>query len=261
MARGCISQTPLCFCTAIVSVSIDSDISSRRETFYQEFLRRFQKCPFYRLTSGAPIRELVVAALDSEQSGWTPEDGDKDMIAKVRRRTSCILWVTVSWPQYISDLLMSRAAMLRDYFSIDITDDGMISGLPLVLENHTPDLVLLPMFLLRLGTEVDWDAEQPCLQGVARELAEFYSVVADPANSDTISDSTVTAAAGAAAEGGPSVDMAGEAADKRTLQWTVQHVLYPTIRVKLVPPRSLAGSGALVELVSLETLYKVFERC
>ena len=45
--------------------------------------------------------------------------------------------------------------MLRDYFSIDIAEDSRaLRALPVVLDGLIPAAELLPMFLLRLGTEV-----------------------------------------------------------------------------------------------------------
>ena len=42
-------------------------------------------------------------ALDSADSGWTPDDGPKSELA-----------------QYVVDLLVSKAEMLDDYFSVKI---------------------------------------------------------------------------------------------------------------------------------------------
>lgn len=42
-------------------------------------------------------------ALDSEESGWTEEDGPKEGLA-----------------QYIMDFLKNKAEMLEDYFSMEI---------------------------------------------------------------------------------------------------------------------------------------------
>ena len=36
----------------------------RREMIYQEVLRRFQRCPFLRLSEPAPIYDLLIMALD-----------------------------------------------------------------------------------------------------------------------------------------------------------------------------------------------------
>lgn len=46
-------------------------------------------------------------ALDSEESGWTEEDGPKEGLA-----------------QYIVDFLKNKAEMLEDYFSMEIDQVG-----------------------------------------------------------------------------------------------------------------------------------------
>lgn len=51
----------------------------------------------------APIYELAMLALDSEESGWTESDGPKPELA-----------------QYVVNLLRSKAEMLLDYFSLEI---------------------------------------------------------------------------------------------------------------------------------------------
>lgn len=48
-------------------------------------------------------------ALDSEESGWTHEDGPKDGLA-----------------QYIVDFLKTKAEMLEDYFSLNIDEVGIL---------------------------------------------------------------------------------------------------------------------------------------
>jgi DNA mismatch repair protein MLH1 len=78
-----------------------------------------------------------------------------------------------------SACLVDNAEMLEEYFSvvieIDDEDKIMLTGLPVLLEGYTPQTHALPMFLLRLATEVDWSEEIPCFQGVCRELASFYA--------------------------------------------------------------------------------------
>ena len=55
----------------------------------------------------------------------------------------------------VTEMLLSHAAMLEEYFNIRIdVDDGLLLSLPLVLRDYKPLLAKLPMFLLRMGTEV-----------------------------------------------------------------------------------------------------------
>lgn len=44
--------------------------------------------------------------------------------------------------------------MLLDYFSLGITDNGVVESLPLLLPGYTPNLDKLPSFLMRLGPQV-----------------------------------------------------------------------------------------------------------
>lgn len=55
----------------------------------------------------APLYDLAMLALDSEESGWTEEDGPKEGLA-----------------QYIVDFLKKKTEMLEDYFSIEIDQVG-----------------------------------------------------------------------------------------------------------------------------------------
>ena len=108
-----------------------------KELFYQIVLFNFGNFGFVRLTNPAPIYDLVLMALDNEQSGWTQSDGAKEDLAK-----------------YVVDLLKQRAEMLLDYFSFEIDEDGCLLALPLLLKKYHPDLYRLPMFLLKMATDV-----------------------------------------------------------------------------------------------------------
>jgi hypothetical protein len=56
--------------------------------------------------------------------------------------------------QAIEQVLMDKRVMLRDYFSLEINDDGGLVSIPLLLKGYSPPLGKLPMFLLRLGPNV-----------------------------------------------------------------------------------------------------------
>jgi len=42
------------------------------------------------------------------------------------------------------------------------------------LEGYLPDLNGLPLYLLRLASEVDWSREKECFLNFCRETAKFY---------------------------------------------------------------------------------------
>ena len=67
--------------------------------------------------------------------------------------------------------------MLDDYFSLEIDENGDLHTIPQLLEGYIPFFGGLPIFLLRLATEVDWDEEEPCFQNVAEEMARVNMLV------------------------------------------------------------------------------------
>ncbi|KAF4801062.1 DNA mismatch repair protein Mlh1 [Turdus rufiventris] len=200
-----------------------------QELFYQILIYDFANFGVLRLSEPAPLYELSMLALDDPKSGWTEEDGPKEGLA-----------------EYIVEFLKKKTEMLEDYFSLEIDEEGNLTGLPLLIDNYVPPLEGLPMFVLRLATEVNWDEEKECFDSLSKELAMLYSIrkqyiigESNPANSqdeDSESDST-------------------------TWKWTVEHVLYKAFRTHLLPPKHFAEDGNILQLANLPDLYKVFERC
>lgn len=58
--------------------------------------------------------------------------------------------------QKVAGILMSRREMLKDYFLLEITDDGLVASLPLLLKGYVPNIDKLPLFLMRLGPQVTY---------------------------------------------------------------------------------------------------------
>jgi DNA mismatch repair protein MLH1 len=52
------------------------------------------------------------------------------------------------------DILIEHSDMLLEYFSMEVTQEGYLASLPVVLFNYYPNEGKLPHFLLRLGSEV-----------------------------------------------------------------------------------------------------------
>ena len=110
-----------------------------KELFYQIILFKFGNFDFLRLSEPAPIHDLALLALDCAESGWTEGDGPKDELST-----------------YIVKLLKEKRVMLLDYFSLEIDSEGNLLTLPLLLDSYVPNLNGLPMFILRLATEVSY---------------------------------------------------------------------------------------------------------
>ncbi|KAM9308878.1 DNA mismatch repair protein Mlh1 [Gastrophryne carolinensis] len=198
-----------------------------QELFYQILIYDFANFGILKLSESAPIYDLAMLALDSPESGWTEEDGPKEGLA-----------------EYIVQFLQKKTEMLRDYFSLEIDEGGNVTGLPLLLDNHIPPLEGLPMFILRLATEVNWDDEKECFESFSKECSMFYSLrkqyVLEESSSPEEKDL---------------------AQDTPSWRWTTEHVLYKAFRTYLQPPKQFAEDGTILQLANLPDLYKVFERC
>ncbi|XP_041263832.1 DNA mismatch repair protein Mlh1 isoform X2 [Onychostruthus taczanowskii] len=107
-----------------------------QELFYQILIYDFANFGVLRLSEPAPLYELSMLALEDPESGWTEEDGPKEGLA-----------------EYIVEFLKRKTEMLKDYFSLEIDEEGNLTGLPLLIDNYVPPLEGLPMFILRLATE------------------------------------------------------------------------------------------------------------
>ncbi|XP_057306377.1 DNA mismatch repair protein Mlh1-like [Hydractinia symbiolongicarpus] len=222
---GCVNK-PLTLVQHLTRLYLVNSQKLSEELFYQILIFKFGNFGYINLSSPAPIYELSLLALDSPDSGWVPSDGDKTDLAR-----------------YVVDLLSSKSEMLLDYFSLKINEQNELVSLPLLLDKYTPNLNGLPMFLLKLATEVNWDAEQECFDGFSRECSRFYAFGPDPIGDDKDSDDE---------------EMEG---NDITWKYTVEHVLFPAFRTSLIPPKKFFEDGTFLEVANLPDLYKVFERC
>lgn len=91
-----------------------------------------------------------------------------------------------------------------------------------------PALGHLPMYILRLVTEVDWTKEKQCFETFSRETAIYYSKM-----------SLTT--------------------DDCDWKWLAEHILWDNVKRYLIPFKQLETS--ILQVANLQNLYKVFERC
>mmetsp|Transcript_4261 Transcript_4261/g.9464 ORF Transcript_4261/g.9464 Transcript_4261/m.9464 type:complete len:842 (-) Transcript_4261:1158-3683(-) len=227
-----------------------------KELFYQQALNRFQSGPSIqaKLGGGIDIRTVIVDLLEIQdiiQSECdAPEDDSSEVSDEDARGSSpCLLSkplplqkaseTNVSMANQIALSLCSQSEMLEEYFSIIISKrplDGAASGedcivldaLPELLPGYVPSVHGLPLFLLRLATEVEWTNEKRCFHGVCSELGSFY------AQTDT---------------------------EEEALSAHVQHVLFPAISTLLIPSTSFVEDGHFRSATKLSKLYRTFERC
>ncbi|KAF6313140.1 mutL-like protein 1 [Rhinolophus ferrumequinum] len=199
------------------------------ELFYQILIYDFANFGVLRLSEPAALFDLAMLALDSPESGWTEEDGPKEGLA-----------------EYIVEFLKKKTEMLADYFSLEIDKEGNLIGLPLLIDNYVPPLEGLPIFILRLATEVNWDEEKECFESLSKECAMFYSI-----RKQYISEESTLS--------GQQSEVPGPTPSP--WKWTVEHIIYKAFRSHLLPPKHFTEDGNILQLANLPDLYKVFERC
>ena len=163
----------------------------------------------------------------------------------------------IEWDQVTSEVtkqLVSRREMLAEYFSLEISEDGELISIPLLLKGYTPSMAKLPRFLMRLGPCVNWNEEKECFRTFLRELASFYVPEQLP------NDIDVRKKQADGGEGMKDDDGADEIVRrKEEITRVLEHVLFPAFRSRLVATKGLL-SGVL-EVADLKGLYRVFERC
>ena len=201
------------------------------ELFRQQVFLRFSNFDRIQLTPPLPIRDLLERACPLVCAQRPPD-------------STAPLWT----PAACVDALLRMREMLAEYFSLELTPDGALAALPQIVDGYVPDLAYLPLFLYCLASEVNWQLESECFHGVAHQLARFYVPRLPRA---------------AAAGGAEAATTLEEAPDdqRKAYEAGVQRVLLPAVKSLLYPPRAYANDGTFVQIASLETLYKVFERC
>lgn len=211
------------------SLYVSNTLSLSKNLFYQIAINDFGNFHAIRMNPAAPIGVLAKLALDdTEESGWTEADGDKTQLSN-----------------FVVRILKEKRGMLYDYFSLEIDENGDVRTLPMLLEGYVPFFGNLPMFLLRLATEVNWEEEEACFEGLCTELARFYAVSIDE-NSYYDSEQHK--------------EKSNEQINKNeTWMEIFEHTLYPAMKAKLWPHKDSLNS--FVRVANLPELYKVFERC
>lgn len=204
------------------------------EYFYQIGLTDFGNFGAIRFNPPLNLRELLQIAAEQEKVSIPPgatEDDDFEVEEVV---------------DLVSAQLIERREMLLEYFTFEISEEGEILSIPLLLKGYLPSITKLPRFLLRLGPHVDWTDEKKCFETFLRELASFYVPEQLPP----------TPGPGDEEEG-----LEEEIRNRRAhVNKAVEDVLFPAFRARLIATKSLMKGGVL-EVANLKGLYRVFERC
>ncbi|CAA9964889.1 DNA mismatch repair protein mutL [Pyrenophora teres f. maculata] len=209
------------------------------EYFYQVGLTDFANYGSIRFSPPLPLRDLLRIAVEQEKkkAGDAAGEVDWDEVIDVVRKQ-----------------LIDKAPLLREYFSMNITAEGELCSIPLLMKDYTPCMAKLPQFLLRLGPHVNWNEEKGCFQTILRELASFY-----------VPESLPLSPEAQGKHGGKGKDRVVEedaeiTMRRKKLLRTLEFNIFPACKARLVATKGLLESGVM-EVANLKGLYRVFERC
>lgn len=240
-------------------------VNLSKELMYQQVLRRFAHFNAIQLSDPAPLKELLLLALKEEDLDPEYEENDelKEKIAEMN-----------------TDLLRQKAEMLEEYFGIQIDIHGNLSRLPVVLDQYTPDMDRVPEFVLCLGNDIEWESEKNCFQGISAAVGNFYAIhppmLPNPSGDGLKFYEKKRPYKNTEDRENPSGDTRDDGIKETVIEhellseaetawaqreWSIQHVLFPAMKLFLKPPTSMATNGTFVRVASLEKLYRIFERC
>ncbi|KAJ3237804.1 DNA mismatch repair protein [Chytriomyces hyalinus] len=214
-----------------------------REFFYQIALHGFSNFGFTELnTDGVNVQELIQLAVEEQISAEQTSASEKQLMSPQ------------DIAQQITALLIERRELLDEYFSVIISEEGMLYALPVLLKEYAPNLSKLPLFLLRLGTEVNWDEEQACFETFCQELGILYACEPPPDPSNDMNERVAEA-------NDCNADAPAQQSPCASYNWTLEHVVFKAMKQWYLPSKEMAKRESIVQVVDLPDLYKVFERC
>lgn len=160
--------------------------------------------------------------------------------------------------QKVYTQLYDRREMLKEYFSLEISDEGHLLTIPLLIKNYLPSMPKLPTFLLRLGPFVTWSDELECFRTFLVELAAFYVPEKLPSQKQHHADDEGQQQQQQEQESDADDD-AYTLQRAKEIEHALEHVLFPAFRSRLLATQGMLRG--VVEIADLKGLYRVFERC
>jgi DNA mismatch repair protein MLH1 len=208
------------------------------EYFYQVGLTDFANYGSIRFNPPLSIEDLLKVGAEQERRNAGDEADEID-------------WDEVV--ETVKEAIIGKAALLQEYFSMEVTEEGELCSIPLLMKGYTPSMAKLPQFLLRLGPHVNWNEEKGCFQTLLRELASFYVPESLPLLPSAAPDASGKGKQKVAEED-PEI-----AARRAKVREAVEHIIFPACKARLVATKGLLEG--VMEIANLKGLYRVFERC
>lgn len=245
-----------------------------KEVTYQSILQRMGKLPPFRFEPPIPLYDLLYVAINDSYSGYyeNAEYANKS----IERICNAL-----------EEKFQSYEEMFADYFSI-VLEDGCIVTFPSCCGEYFPGQEFLPLLFLRLLTQVDYEKEINCINGICYLLADFYSkitlvddvqwtyqddlmMIKEQEMQMLLNKSQETKEKEAAQQNNfdqvlgdeTVIDINKHMSVSKNVNLVFEKYFFPMIQYNNMMhiPRTFATNGYIVELTSLNQLYKIFERC
>lgn len=152
--------------------------------------------------------------------------------------TECLKLIKIE--QQEIDETVERLAQMKDmygeYFGVvfeEGNNDLRLKQLPMLLNEYTPSLNKLPLFLFKLFKNINYEDEEECLEGILQQISLWYI---------------------------PEIIPQENVAERDALNLVLENTILPMLKTKnFLPTKSLISD--IIEIANLPGLYKIFERC
>ncbi|CAA9988202.1 DNA mismatch repair protein MLH, putative [Plasmodium knowlesi strain H] len=251
-----------------------------KEITYQSILNRIGRIPPFKFDPPIPLYDLLLVAMNNSQSGYFE---NPDYVTKNIERIC----------NELEQVFYSYEEMYADYFSI-IIEDGCVCTFPACCGEYFPGQEFLPLLFLRLATQVDYENELNCINGICYLIANFYSKVTLLDDKEwtfqnellMLKEKEIQMLQGQATTDGSGeasplanddqtyhfenilgdetvIDVNRHLAASKNINLVFEKYFFPMIQLNTIMrvPRTFSTNGYIIELTSLNQLYKIFERC
>ncbi|CRH00046.1 DNA mismatch repair protein MLH, putative [Plasmodium relictum] len=246
-----------------------------KEITYQSILNRIGKLPPFKFDPPIPLYDLLIVAINDSYSGYF----ENPYYASKSAERIC---------NELEEKICLYEEMYADYFSL-IIEEGCIVTFPACCGEYFPGQEFLPLLFLRLASQIDYEKEINCINGICYLIADFYSKItllddqewtfqddlmmikenemkmlqnkmngkmerqAEKENIDfdnILGDELV-------------IDINKHLSVSKNINLVFEKYFFPMIQLNNIMkiPNTFANNGYIIELTSLNQLYKIFERC
>ena len=193
---------------------------------------------------------MIELALEDESNGWKESESSltKEEVIKF----------------YFETLNEKNRKILKFYFKIKIDENFNLFYLPLILDNYKPSFVKLPSFLFSLATLVNWESEKECFESISKQISKFYSL--DWFNEEENIHQDVEQQEDQEDQEDQkkvknifSSQSSSSIPSKRA--WIIEHIILSHCKSGVPFPKKFTTDRTVIQIASLDKLYKIFERC